>query len=228
MVAQRADFLQLVRNVEDGAALAREPAQRFEQGFDFLRRQNGSRLVHDDEPRVLQQAAHDLDALALADRKVADHEIRIQPQAVAGRDLDDPAAQVALRKLRRNAQRDILGNGQGLEQREMLEDHADAFGARLRRPVRREGLAAQRHGAGVGPQHAVDDLDQGGFAGAVLAQQRMDFSLVHAEGDVVVRQDAGKRSGDAFETEKRVRHAVHPPRLRRPRRRDDAEAARRP
>ena len=228
VLAQDADFFQLVRDIEDRAALAGEPAQGLEQDLDLLRRQDRGRLVHDDELRILQQAAHDLDALALADRKIADHEVRVEPQAVAGRDLDDPAAQVALRQLRRHAERDVLRYRQRLEQREMLEDHADAFGARLRRPVRRERLAAQGHGAGIGSQHAVDDLHQGGLAGAVLAEQGVDFAFADAERYVVVRQHAGERSGNPVETEKGLRHAVHPPRLRRPRRRVDGEAARRP
>ena len=44
------------------------------------------------------------------------------------------------------------------------------FCARLGRAGRGIGLAVQVHGARVRPQDAVDDLDQGGLAGAVLAR----------------------------------------------------------
>ena len=228
VMAQRPDFLQLVRDVEDRTTFAGQPAQRLEQDGHFLRRQDRGRLVHDDQTRVLQQAAHDLNPLALADGEIADHAVRVQLQAVAARDVDDTAAQVALRQLRRDAERNILGDAQGFEQREMLEDHADAFGPCLRGPVRGKGPTAQRHRAGVGPQDAVDNLHQGGFAGAVFAQQGMDLALADVERDVIVRQDAGKRPGDAVELQKGLRHAVHPTRLRRPLRRVDAEAAPRP
>ena len=74
----------------------------------------------------LQQAADDLDALALADRKVADQRIGIERQAVAvgqrlrlGRDRAD-------RRLVVERKRDVLGRRQRLEQRKMLEHHADA------------------------------------------------------------------------------------------------------
>ena len=61
-----------VPDVEDGAPSRAQPLQRDEQVVGLLRRQHRGRLVHDDELRLLQQAAHDLDALALADRQVGD------------------------------------------------------------------------------------------------------------------------------------------------------------
>ena len=45
--------------------------------------------------------------------------------------------------------------------------------------------------------HAGDDLDQRRFAGAVLAEQRMDLARAHVEVDVLERSDAGERLGDA-------------------------------
>ena len=65
-----------VRDVEDGDALGGEPPQRDEEQIGLLRRQHRGRLVHDDEPRLLQQAAHDLDALPLADREIGDAGVR--------------------------------------------------------------------------------------------------------------------------------------------------------
>ena len=88
-VAERADLLELVADVEDRAAFGGEPAQRLEQLLGFLRRQHRGRLVHDQQLRLLQQAAHDLDALALADREIVHGAVGVERQAVFARDLDD-------------------------------------------------------------------------------------------------------------------------------------------
>ncbi len=103
-----------------------------------------------------------------------------------------------------DAERDILGDRQRLEQREMLEHHADAVRARFRRLLRPVGLAVEVHGAAVGLQHAVDHLHQRRLAGAVLAEQRVDLAMADGEGDVVVGLDARKALREAFEKQKRM------------------------
>jgi hypothetical protein len=55
---------------EDGAAFLRQPPQGLEQPLHLLGRQHRGRLVHDQQLRITQQAAHDLDALAFADREI--------------------------------------------------------------------------------------------------------------------------------------------------------------
>ena len=52
------------------------------QVLRLLRRQHGGRLVEDQQLRVLEQAAHDLDALALARRQGPDGAVRLQREAV--------------------------------------------------------------------------------------------------------------------------------------------------
>ena len=71
-VAERDDLVQLVRDVEDRAAARGEFPQGLEQLLDLLRRQHRGRLVHDQEPRIEEQRAHDLDPLALADAERRD------------------------------------------------------------------------------------------------------------------------------------------------------------
>ena len=134
-LAERADLVQLVADVENAATLAGKCAQRLEQSQHCLRRQDRRRLVHDQKPRVLQQAAHDLDALSLADRHRMHVPLGLERKAIAARDVDDPLAQPG-GPARRRMRRDVLGDGQRLEQREMLEHHADAKSARMRRDCR--------------------------------------------------------------------------------------------
>ena len=122
----RPHLLQPVADVEHRAALAGEALQRHEQVVGLLRRQHRGRLVHDDELRLLQQAADDLDPLALADREVGDDGVRVERQAVFRRDVVDPRREPVEPHRAGERQRDVLGDGQRIEQREMLEHHADA------------------------------------------------------------------------------------------------------
>ena len=55
LVAERADLLELVRDVEDRGALAPQLPQRLEENLHLLRCENTRRLVHDQEARLLQE-----------------------------------------------------------------------------------------------------------------------------------------------------------------------------
>ena len=81
-VAKRHDLVQLVGDVEDRAAARRQFPQGLEQLLDFLRSQHRGRLVHDQEPRVEEERAHDLDALAFADAERRDDAARIELEVV--------------------------------------------------------------------------------------------------------------------------------------------------
>jgi len=95
------------------------------------------------------------------------------------------------------AEPDVLGHGQGVEQAEMLEHHADAERARLLRIAHLDLLPVEVHHAGIGLGHAVDQLHQRRFAGTVLAQDGVNAAGRHAERDVVVGHHAGIALGDA-------------------------------
>ena len=140
-VAQRAHLLELVGDVEDRAAFLAQHPQRAEQLLGLLRRQHRGRLVEDQQLRVLQQAAHDLDALALADREPPDLALRIERQAVAARDFARRARSRPASSALVEAERDVLGDGQLLEQAEVLEHHADAARARRGRAGEHDRLA---------------------------------------------------------------------------------------
>ena len=74
----------------------------------------------------LQQAAHDLDALALAHRKIRHERTGPKRQAVVGGDRLDPPGQRRHVPLPFQGEGDVLRDGQRIEQREVLEHHADA------------------------------------------------------------------------------------------------------
>ncbi len=194
---QHADLVELVRDIEDRAPLGGEPAQGCKQRVGFLRRQHRGRLVHDDQTRILQQATYDLDPLALADRQRTDQTPRLEVEAIGARHRDDARPQGVVVRLTVEPERDVLRNGQRIEQREMLEHHADAARAGIERLARLIATTIDVHGALVGLQHAIDHLDQRRLAGAVFSEQCVDRAAGHVERDVI----------DGFHARKRLRQA---------------------
>ena len=93
-------------------------------------RRHRRRLVHDDQFGVLQKAANDLDTLPFTHRQVGDMGVRVEWQAVIGGNTGDGVGKFARRPAIGKRQGDVLGHCQRLEQREMLEHHADAELAR--------------------------------------------------------------------------------------------------
>ena len=74
-----------MRDEQNGHPGLGKPAQHVEKLFGFLRRENRSRLVHDQQRRILKQATHDLDTLLFADGQVVDPRVRIDADAIFGR-----------------------------------------------------------------------------------------------------------------------------------------------
>jgi hypothetical protein len=67
---------------------------------------------------------------------------------------------------------DVLGDGHVGDDLGLLADDADAVAARVGGGVQVEGPIVEEDTAEVGPVVPVQDLDEGGFSGAVLAHER--------------------------------------------------------
>ena len=135
-VGHRHDLAQLVGDQDHGDAAVAQRAQDVEQLVGFLRGQHRARLVEDQDAGAAIQHLHDLDALLLADRQVADQRIRVDAQTVfAAEPLDlgarGPEALVEQRP-ELGAEHDVLQHREGVHQHEVLVHHADA-GFRARR-----------------------------------------------------------------------------------------------
>ena len=107
------------------------------------------------------------------------------------------------------AKRDVFQHRHRLEQREVLEHHADAEPARRARIGDANGRAVEDDLALVGREDAVDHLDQGRFSRAILAEKRMNLAGLDAQVDVVVRADARKGLADADELQAQGSFDVH-------------------
>src|SRR5260221_14786123 len=83
------------------------------------------------------------------------------------------------------AQEDVLLNREGRDQREFLEDRADAEHSRLMHGLQDQRRVAQAQRAGGWLKRAGDDLDEGRLAGAVLTEKYMYLAGAQIEVDSV-------------------------------------------
>ena len=180
-VAEIADLLELVADVEQAAPFLRDDPQGLEQAPRRLGGQHRGRLVEDEESRALEEAAHDLDPLAFADGQVVEqpagverHPVPLGELAHARRDRGKVEGLV-------HRDGDVLGDGHRLEQREVLVDHADAEMAGGGRARNADRLPVPEDLALVRRERPVDDLHQGALARAVLAENRVDLARHHLE-----------------------------------------------
>ena len=174
-VAERDDLVQLVRDVENRAAAGGEMLQRLEQLLDLLGRQHRGRLVHDEQPRVQEERAHDLDALPLADAQGRDDAAGIELEMVGVQNPVELSEEFARGEAAVEAERNVFQNRHRLEQREVLEHHADAEASRGARIGDARRRAVENDLTLVGREDAVDHLDEGRLAGAVLAEQGVNL-----------------------------------------------------
>ena len=207
-VTQLLDLVELVADVEDAAAFRCKLAQHVEELADRLRRQHRRRLVHDQEARILQEAADDLDTLPLAYRQCMNEPSRIDRQPVSIRYLLDARRQRLHVLLSGQSERDVLDDGECLEQREVLEHHPDShracFGG-----IGDGNLAAFPDNPALGrSRDAVDDFHQRRLAGAVLAEHCVDLAGADDEIDAIVGDDGWIDFPDPLEDQSGLRVCV--------------------
>ena len=98
-------------------------------------------------------------------------------------------------------ERDVLKHGERRDQAEVLEDEADARLAGLGRRVDHGRNAVDQDLALVGDVDAVERLGERGLAGAVLAEQGVDFAAVQLEVDRVVGDQRAEALGQAADVD---------------------------
>ena len=87
---------------------------------------------------------------------------------------------------RRQAERDVLRDVEILEQREMLEHHADAQIARLGRAGQHDLLPHPAQFTAARLNEAVHRLHEGRLPGSVLAEQGVNLGREQVEIDAVI------------------------------------------
>src|SRR5690606_38625975 len=102
-------------------------------------------------------------------------------------------------RARRVPEEDVFGDREVVEENRLLMDRGDPLlegGVCRRQP---DGFVLYSDLAFVRLVDAGEDLDQGGLARAVLADERRDLAGVEREAHARKRADAGKALGDARE-----------------------------
>jgi hypothetical protein len=211
VLGDREQLVELVADEEDRHAGRLQPPDDAQQPLDLLLRQRGGGLVQDQQARVVDQGPGDGDQLPIHHRQAVE----------TGRERDVDADQVQRAARRRTdvapvdqrvasgellVDDEVLGDGEVVEQREVLIDNLHAFADRFDRRHPGMGSAVQDDAPGVGSQRARDDLDERGLAGAVLARQAVDLAGPDRQADVVERLDAGEGLLDVVDAE-HVGHA---------------------
>ena len=118
-------------------------------------------------------------------------------EAVLGRLRSDALRHLGQRLGLVQAQPDVFGHGERVEQAEVLEHHGNAQLPRLLRVADVHHAPIHLHRPFVRLDGAVDDLHQRGLARAVLAQHGMDFARAHRQGHATVRHHGRVALGDA-------------------------------
>ncbi len=161
-----------------------------EQLVHFLRRQHGGRLIQDKQSRATVKGLDDLHPLLLSHRKLPDIGTRVDLQTVDPGQFHDPRrdpVQVGERAAGGwQSQGDVLRNGQGGHQHEVLVDHPDPEVDRIRRRGDRDRPAVEQDLPFIRVIHAIQDLHQRAFSRAVLTQQGMDLARLHIKIDVII------------------------------------------
>ena len=182
-------------------------------------RQARRRLVHD------EQRAHSATAPSRSRRAAAARSTARPPacparrRARAGRGTAAPSSRIAARSISRSGPQRVGSRpSRTLPATSRLSSRFSSWWmkampsavARVDVAHRRRGAPSIEHLTRVGLLDAADDLHQRGLAGAVLAEQRDDFSGVHVEAHAAQRVHARKALLDAPKLEDRRAHDVGP------------------
>ena len=195
-VAEAADLVEAVRDVDHADALRSEPADDAEHRLDLVVVEDRGRLVHDQQAHVARERAGDRDDLLTGRAQVPDVGPRRDPLVVeALQDLSGVAAHpVDLeqpRPPRLVAQEDVLGDGQVLDEVELLVDRRHPAVERAAGVALGKRCAADQDLARARLDGPGDALDQSRLAGAVRADHAVHLALAHVEVDSLERLDPG-------------------------------------
>ena len=194
------DLVELVGDEEDGLSFLCQAAHDVHELIDLLRRQNGSRLIEDQDLIVAVEHLEDLRALLHADGDVLDESIGVDVQAILLRELHDLFPGLIhlqeARLVRLHAEDDVFKHREALHELEVLMHHANAQCIGIVRIIDLDFHAILLDNALFRLIQAEQDAHQRGLACAVFAEERMDLAMAKLERDVVVCNDTGEPLGD--------------------------------
>ena len=206
-IAQLANFMQLVTDIQNAAALAGQLFQHHKQLFHGLRGEHRRRFVQDEDFRAGEQGANDFHPLHLPHAQGMHRAGRVDFKPVLQR-LAENAGGHLLKRTAGQPQPHVLGHGHGVKQVEMLEHHADPVGPRLLGTAKLDQLPVEHHPPGIRLDRAVNNFHQGRLAGAVFAQHGMGLAGHDRQRHIAVGHHAGVALADAFQMQSGCGHVA--------------------
>ena len=200
-VGELADFVKLVGDEENGDAFLSQTVERHEELPDGLGHEHRGGLIKNEELGIRHQGADDLHALALTHRELVDDRSGIHLKAVLLAERLHLLGDFGRGAAGRKPEGHVLGHRQRVEKREVLVHHRNAARTRFGRTRYVEGPAVELEAPLVGAHRAVDDLHEGGLAGAVLSEDGEHFTGRDIHVDAVVGNDPRVPLGDIFQAE---------------------------
>ena len=170
-----------------------------QQILGLLRREDGGRLVEDEDAGPEIEQTQDLHPLLLPDGELPDPCSRIDAETISlaqRRELPFDPRRLQIDASPLFAEHDILRDRERVDEHEVLVDHADAA---------RDGVAGRtqpdRHAVDldlttIWPVEASQDAHQRRLAGAVLSDQGVDFTPGRLEIDTIIRHHRSEALAD--------------------------------
>ena len=208
-IGQAEDLVHLVGDIDDGGALAAEPFDDPKQPGRFGLGQRAGGLVHNEDVGRQRQGLGDFDELLVADAKLADrrawgHLALELAEQLAGRPLHRPIVEQTEAAQLLASQEDVGGGRQLVDEVEFLVDHADAGPLAVVDAAEADRPAADEHLAFEVGDQARKALHERALAGAVLADDGVQFARDDVKRDVAERHDAGEPLGEAAKGNERI------------------------
>ena len=213
-VGDAEDLVEPVRHVDHADAAGLELPHGGEEPLHLVGREARGRLVEDEVVAIDPQRPGDGDERLLGAAEARHPRVGIEGAADERQGLArlvvhaapvDAEATPAAGSGEAAGQADVLRHRHPLDEAEILVDegHGRAGAAPDLMAV---GDAVDEHLPAVRPEQAAQHLDEGRFAGAVLAQERHDLAAAHVERDALQRPRGAERLGDVVEAQDALGH----------------------
>ena len=216
VVGEFGDFVHAVRDIDDRHAFGAELLEHREHLEHIGARERGRGFVENEHPGLTGQSLRDLDNLPARQRKVSDQRQGMDAfRADAGQQflgngplggiVDEAASHRGI------GDANVVRNRQVGQKRQFLEYAGDADCIGRGRIGKTDRPAVEFDGARIRLDDAGHDLDQCRFAGAVLAQHRVNAPGVALKADILKSPDAAVVLGYPHHAQKGRISSVHSP-----------------
>ena len=214
-VADLCHLPELVGDVDQGDAPGPEVAHNPKQALDLDLGEDGRGLVQDEDPGFVHEGLADLHQLFLRRRKVRDARIGIDGRRESAQQLPGPLmhrgpVEEAAPASDLVPEVDVLGDRKIGAEVEFLGDDGDPSRLGSRRPAEGHWLAIEEDGPRRRLVDAGEDLHEGRFPGAVLANEAQDLACMDFQGDVVKHGDRRKILADLLSPHDSLWHPNSP------------------